>query len=340
MNRRTFWPLVAIAVVALVSPARAEQQVLRIGTLMPEGSAWAREMVAFMRNVESSSDGRVRLKVYFGGSTGDEVEELDRVKRGQLDGMIGAMGCERVAPSMRIVRLPGLFQNRDEAAAIMNALIPQFEAEAGKSGFVMPVTAGMGPDVFFTKQPVHSMAELKKLRLWRWNADAVGVPMAQAMGFNVVQTEVYDTAKALAEGRVDGVAAIPLAALVWQWAARARYVTDLRGSYLWGCLLVSAPRFNQLQPEDRSAFRAAAAQMSARIEAIGRQQDEELLSGKYRAQGPIPVPVSNAFRTEFFDSARDARERLGEQYVPRALLDRVLRMLADYRAEHVPAASR
>lgn len=119
----------------------------------------------------------------------------------------------------------------------------------------------------------------------------------------------------------------------------ARYVTDLRGSYLWGCLLMSTARFNRMSSEDRTAFRAAAAQMSARVEAIGRLQDEELLAGKYRTRGPIPTPVSSAFRTELFAAARDARERLGEHFVSRALLDRVLRMLADYRAEHVAAGA-
>jgi TRAP-type transport system periplasmic protein len=320
----------------VVASAHAEPQplVFRIGTLMPDGSSWAREMLALMRNLETATNGRVRLKVYWGGAAGDESEELERVRRGQLDGMIGAMGCEQVAPSMRLVRLPGLFQNRDEAATIMNALLPEFEAEAAAAGFVIPVTAGMGPDVYFTARPIHSMSELRKLKLWRWGIDVVGTETSRAMGMNIVTTTVTEAAHALATRQVEGVIAIPLAALAWQWSARARYVTDLRGSYLWGCFVMSALRFNRMLPEDRTAFRAAAAQMSSRIEAIGRVQDEELLSGKYKAQGPIPVRVSSAFRTEYFASALDAREKLGKRFVSSELLNRVLRMLADYRAEH------
>jgi hypothetical protein len=46
------------------------------------------------------------------------------------------------------------------------------------------------------------------------------------------------------------------------------------------------------------------------------------------------VPVTPAFRAEFFEAARVAREKLGDQLVPRALLQKVMSMLADYRAEH------
>ena len=332
-------PILALAL--LVSTVHAEpQQVLRIGTLCPEGTSWARELHAFIRNVESATNGRVALKIYFGASAGDEPEQLERISRGQLDGIIGGVGCERIVPSLRLVRLPGLFQDRDEAATIMNALHPQFEKEANAAGFVMTGTTGLGPDVYFTTRPVHSMSELRKMKLWRWNIDEVGIATSRVMGLNIVATEIDKTTQAIVSGEVDGVTAIPLAALAWQWSARARYVTDLRGSYLWGCMLVKTSSFDRMLPDDRVAFRAAAAQLSARMEVVGRMQDEELLSGKYRVQGAIPVPVSNAFRTEYFAAARDARERLGERYVSRELLDRALRMLADYRAEHAGSAAR
>ncbi len=44
--------------------------------------------------------------------------------------------------------------------------------------------------------------------------------------------------------------------------------------------------------------------------------------------------MSDQFRAEFFDAARSMRERMGDKLVPLALLQRVLGMLADYRAEH------
>jgi hypothetical protein len=46
------------------------------------------------------------------------------------------------------------------------------------------------------------------------------------------------------------------------------------------------------------------------------------------------VPLSPALRAQYFESARAARERLGDKLLTRALLDEVMRLLADYRAEN------
>jgi hypothetical protein len=46
------------------------------------------------------------------------------------------------------------------------------------------------------------------------------------------------------------------------------------------------------------------------------------------------VHPSEGFRSEFFEAARAARERVVPRLMGRALVARVLKMLADYRAEH------
>ena len=56
--------------------------------------------------------------------------------------------------------------------------------------------------------------------------------------------------------------------------------------------------------------------------------------GVFEKQGLKHVPVSDTFRAEYFAAARAARERLGDKLVPRALMEHVLALLADYRAEH------
>jgi hypothetical protein len=65
-----------------------------------------------------------------------------------------------------------------------------------------------------------------------------------------------------------------------------------------------------------------------------RASDDQLLSSLFARQGLKTVPLSEAFRSEFFEAARAARTRLGDKLVPAPLLNRVLQVLADYRAEH------
>ena len=73
--------------------------------------------------------------------------------------------------------------------------------------------------------------------------------------------------------------------------------------------------------------------MSDRMESVGRAEEADFLSDRSKFQA-TKVPPSPAFRSEYFAAARAVRERLGARFVPRPLLDRVLKMLADYRAEN------
>jgi TRAP-type C4-dicarboxylate transport system substrate-binding protein len=321
--------------ITLLSSARAEPQLLRMGTVAPEGSPWARELLNFSRQVESATSGEVRFKWYFNAVTGDELEQLERMKKGQIDGSgSGQMACERVAPTLRVSRLPGVFQDRDEAATVLQGLMPLIDKEAHESGFTILGISGLGPSIFFTRTPIHNLADLRKLRLWRWSADEVGTAATREMGFDVVSLPLYEAARAYDEKRTDGFLGIPAAALAFQWSAQVRYFVDLRNDYLFGCLMISERAFLKLPADHQRAIREAAARLNVRYNDLGRRVDDALVGGLFQKQGLKGIPVSDSLRAEFFDAARVARGKMAERFVARELLNRVQSMLADYRAEH------
>ena len=178
------------------------------------------------------------------------------------------------------------------------------------------------------------MADFRKTRWWRWDLDDRAITMLREMGLQIVPTRLADAAKAYDAGRVDGLMAIPMAALAFQWSTQASYVSDLRVGIINACLLVGNRSFDRLPLAHQDALRAAAAKLVLRMQEEGRAQDEKLLSTLFLRQGLKTVPLDDGFRAEFFEAARAARTRLGEKLVPTALLNRVLQILADYRAEH------
>src|SRR5437879_10097713 len=99
--------------VALAEPAAPPIRI-RMAAYAPEGTSWAREFHTIDREVQEATRGRVQMHWVLGGIAGDELTALDRVRKGQLDGEAGALFCEKLAPSMRVGRIVGLFQNREE----------------------------------------------------------------------------------------------------------------------------------------------------------------------------------------------------------------------------------
>jgi TRAP-type C4-dicarboxylate transport system substrate-binding protein len=320
---------------AFASPVHAEPIIIRMASVAPEGSAWAKLLYNWKLELEGVTKGAVQVKWYFGAITGDELETFEGIKRGHLDGIAsGGMICERLAPSMRIQGLSGMFQSRDEASYVMERLRDTIADETRKNGFEMLITTGLGPEVIFSRTPLRSMDDLRKMKLWRWSADEVGIAVGHAMKMNIVPTDLDQAAKAYDTGKIDGFIGIPTAALAFQWSAQARYITDLRVGYLTGCVAVKHSAVDRLPPEHQQVFKALFAKYDALFQDTGRRQDDALLGGLFVKQGLKPAPPSEGMRSEFFEAARTAREQTAAQLIPRPLLDRALKMLADYRAEH------
>jgi TRAP-type C4-dicarboxylate transport system substrate-binding protein len=309
---------------------------LKAGFVGPEGTTWAREIQAAARELESASGGQVRMKIYFGGIAGDELEMGERLRRGQLDLVFsGGPLCEQAAPTMRLLRLPGMFEDADESDFVIEHLLPILEAEARSRGFVLASPSALGPDIFFTRKPIHTMADLQATRLWRWSEEPPVIAFARALGMTIVAKPRHEAARAYDSGATDGFWAIPLAALAFRWSTQARYfLPDLRVSFLNGCSLFSAAAWGRLSYEQQEIARSAMVKLARNAQSNEREQDRLLLSGLFQKQGLIAVPVSDKLRADFFQRAREMRDHLDEKAINRAMLERVQQLLFDYRNEH------
>jgi TRAP-type transport system periplasmic protein len=308
---------------------------LRIATPAPDGTLWASTFHKFKEEVNRDTGGKVEIRMYFGGIAGTETEVYELLKAGKLDGMVsGGPMCNRVIPSMRIFDMMGLFQHQEEATYILRELRPILDQEAHRAGFALLGTGSVGPVIMFSREPITNMAELRKAKLWIWDLKTEQRKHAAEMSLAVVPLSLTDAQKAFDTKRIDGFLTTPMAALAFQWYVGTRYITNLRAGYIMGCFLVRESALDRLPTEHQKVVRKAAARAGIKVDEDNLRVDDKLLGGTFQKRGLKLVAVSAKFRTEFFDSLRLTRERLGEQLVARETLDRVVRMLAVYRAQH------
>jgi TRAP-type C4-dicarboxylate transport system substrate-binding protein len=313
--------------------ARADAPVVRVATIIPDGTGWARELRALARDVETSTSGALRVKWIFGGVAGDEMAMAERIARDQLDGTVsGGRLCEKLAPSMAVVRIPGLFQSRSEITHVMSRLKPKLDREFLEAGFANLAEAAAGASIPFGRHPVHDLAELKKERIWIWDIDEPLAKLLPAMGLSVVPTPIYEAGRAYDANKLDVFLTPAQAALAFQWSAQARWYSDFQFGWIVGCFLIANRSFDRLPLAAREALRASSAKTQKRMEDVGSTMDEQLLGGLFAKQGLQPVQVSQAARAELFEAARTARDKA--HVVPDALLQQVMAWLADFRAQH------
>jgi TRAP-type transport system periplasmic protein len=320
-----------LIVLLLGSAAEADPVTLRMAAVAPEGTAWARELKGFAREVETATNGEVKVKWYLGGIAGDEAQMLERMRHAQLDGAAGAIFCQRLAPSLRVVRLVGLFQSRDEVAYVLGRLKPALDEEFRKAGFANLGEGIFGIDMLFSRKPVKTMNELRAGKFWVWNLDPIWMATLPAMGGHMASSSLDELSQLYRAGGVDGFFAVPSAALAYQWSTQATHFVDLNAAVLPACAVISNSAFDPLPVDAKQKIAAAAAKFMNHFNAINAQLDEQLADGLFEKQGLLKTPLSPELRAAFYAAARAAREQLGEQLVPRTLLADVEKMLADYR---------
>jgi TRAP-type C4-dicarboxylate transport system substrate-binding protein len=234
---------------------------------------------------------------------------------------------------MRAAGLAGEFRDRDEAHYIMGRLKPIIDGEFAKAGYHHLATAGIGFSVLFSRTPIRSMADLRKMHPWLWSLDEVLRAQLPAMGINVVPLPVEDSGRAYDEGKVDSFVGLPAAALAFQWSTQARYVMDLRVGYLTGCLLITRKAWDSLSHDDHQAIESAAAKLQMRVQDTTRQMDEALLSGLFARQGLLVLPVSPALQSDFSAAAHEAQKQ-AEKLAPTETIEHIAAWIAEYRGTH------
>jgi TRAP-type C4-dicarboxylate transport system substrate-binding protein len=324
----------------VAASARAEPVTLRMAAIAPEGTEWARAMKAFAADVETASKGELRIKWYLSGMAGDELQALERVRHGQLDGEAGAIFCQQLAPSVRIARIAGLYRSREEAIYVLARLKPMLDEEFRKSGFTNLGQAVFGGDLLFSRQPIHSMSELKGTRMWAWNLDPVWQMMATEMGMRTTVTSIEEHSPAWHRNQYDAFFTEPSAALAYQWSTDAKYIHDLAATILPGCMVVANTAIDPLPTESKRVLIAASTTFLHRFNAVCARLGDLLAGGLFEKQGLTKIAVSQQFREDFMTSAKRARDKLGASLISPALLGSVEKMLEEYRAQHRREAAR
>jgi len=331
---RAFVLAVLIGVTGSAAVLASAEQSLRLATVAPDGTGWARELRAFANDVEKRTRGELRIKLYFGGVTGDDLGSLSWVQHGQLEGIASAgMLCEQLAPSMRVLRLLGVFRSSDEQRAVREKLEGTFDDEFRRSGYVNLGYSSLGGAILFSRVPLRSMADVKKARIWVWDIDLLAREYAANVGINAVRLPIGQVKTTIDKGEIDALFSMPSAALAYQWYAKMRYYLDVPLAFVTGCLVVDARVFERYSPEVQKQLREASRALSLRVDEVVRHDDAALLE-RLKKLGFEQLQPSDTMRKEFFDAYMKAREQLGDQLVPAALVRRTLALLQAYRAQH------
>jgi len=327
---RTGW--FAVLGVCLVSSLPAGAAEVKVATLAPKGSAWAKILEEGAKATSEKTAGRVQLKYFFSGSQGDERDVVRKMKLGQLDGAaLTAVGIGLINPNVRVLELPFLFKNDKELDYVRDKMAGEFEKELDTAGYELLAWGDVGWVHLFSNQQFTSKGELDKAKMWAWTDDPIVREFFKRLAINGVPLGVPDVLPSLQTGVIDACYGSPYAAVVLQWYTKVKYATEVPISYSIGALLVRKEVFKQLSPEDQKIVIAVSKETGQKLMTKIRTDNEKAKTTMQKS-GITYVPVPAALLSEFEKEGQAVWDVLaGGKLYSTELLAKVKKHVADAR---------
>jgi len=328
--------VVALAVALMLPaprPAEAQRRVIiRLATLVPDGSSWHLILKETAQKWKELSGGRVQVRLYPGGVAGDDPDVVRKMRLGTLSaGVLSAVGVGEIDKSLYALGIPLMYDSYEEVYWVHEQMRTRLEVNLEEKGFVVLNWMDGGWVRFFTTTPVAVPDDLRKLKLFTWAGDAEAVEVWRAGGFRPVPLPSTEIATALQTGLIEALSVPPQVAVISQFFNQAQNMTDLRWQLLLGATVITKKAWDQVPADARPAIRQATEDAGMRLRKEIRDAEARDIEAMTK-RGLTVVPVSEAQRAEWQKVTETLYPEIRGKVVPAAAFDEAMRLRDQYRS--------
>jgi TRAP-type C4-dicarboxylate transport system substrate-binding protein len=326
----------ALLLLSFTTTANARTYELKFATLMPTGTSWTKLLDDWVKEVEEKSEGRLKFKMYPGGVMGDEPDVIRKIRKGQLHGgMFTGYGIGRIYSPARVLEVPFLFKNTDESDYVREQMMPELEAGFKKSGFELLGWPEVGFIHFFSTQPMTSMDDIRKLRIWLWQGDPLGEAFFKAATIDPVPLSIMDVYTQLSarHGSIDTVYTSSFGAIALQWYTKLNYGSSIPFTNAIGGIVVSNRFFNKLPDDLQQLLKTTGKRLGDEIRLRAREENEKSMAILEKNGIEFMFDWKDVDMKEMLEIRNLAAKHLeNTDYIPAATFARAQKLVTDFRA--------
>lgn len=326
--------LVLAAGLAAAPAGLAQNQgtVIKLATLVPDGSVWDLGLKQMGAEWTQATQGRVGLRIYPGGVAGDENDVVRKMRIGQIQAAsLTVGGLSEIDPAFKAFAIPMFFASYPELRAVLDKMTPLLKQRLEAKGFVM-LNWGHGGWVYvFAKQPVSSVADLQKTKLWVGTGDDRMTALWKTKGYQPVSVSATDILTGIQSGMLDAIYITPVAAVALQWFRQTPHMCAQGLAPLVGATVISKAAWNKIPAADQAKILEACRRLEAKLEREVPRQDT--LSVRVMTSRGLKVsPVSPAQAAEWRVEAEEFAREMRGAVVPEDVMDLARRERDAFRA--------
>ena len=309
-------------------------KVFKIATLAPSGSFEMNQMAAAAKEITAVTEGRVRFKFFPGGVMGNDQGVLRKIRINQLQGGAISLGSlSRYYPDSQVYCLPFVFSSFEEVDYVRERMDSILMEGYEKAGFVVFGLAEGGFARIMSSNPVATVADLQKQKVWIPENDAAALEAVRAFDVSPITLSLADVRTGLQTGLLNTVAIPPAYAILLHWHTQIRYITQIPLIYTNGLLAIAKRPFYKLCPGDRAVVRSGMSQAFKRIDKHNRRQNVEAMEVLKEMGIKFVVPDADAFQTWRKRSRRVPKQLAAKGVFSKEILDTINTHLSAVRAK-------
>ncbi len=323
----------ALAVMLAASSASAQATVkIKLGTLAPQGSTWHQQMISMAEDFSKASGGKVELKIYAGGTQGNEGEMIRKMSIGQLQAAsITAIGLHEITPEPQAEDAPFMIDSYEEYDYVHEKVRGKLEDAISLRGFQVLQWGEVGFVYLFSTQPYRTPADFGKGKVFTWNGDPGAEAAWKAAGFHPIVLSSTDLVPALTSGMINIIGQPPLYAYTTNLYSRAKYMLDLHWGFLTGATVVRKDTWDKIPQDVREKLLQIADEYGKKTrEDVRKQNGDAIVQMKKRGLNVVEPSAIEAWHK----AADEANAVVRGKVVPAEIYDEVKKYRDEYRAQH------
>jgi len=304
-----------VATTLLVARGAAAQNV-KLAHILPQGSVWDKHIQQMAEEWKAATGGRVTVTVYAGGTQGDESTVLRKMRLDALQAAsFTAVGLGSIDAAFNVFDIPFFFENYDELNYVTEKLTPIIRQRMDQKGFVLLNWGSGGWTQVFTKAPVTTVADLKKVKLWTSSGNDKMVQWFKANGFEPRAMAMTDILTGLTTGMIEGLPTPPLAAMMFQWYKHTPYMLDIGLAPIIGATVITKKAWTAIPEADRPKLMEAAAGVEKRLQADVPKQDADSVAIMVKQGLTVTKATGAEWRAQIDALAKTMRGDMVEQQI-------------------------
>jgi TRAP-type C4-dicarboxylate transport system substrate-binding protein len=334
---RTLYVALLISVGLAFGPAEvgAQTHTLKLATVAPKGTPWAKLLINFKRAVEKKSKGRLVVKLYLGGTMGDENATVRQAARGRIQGVgVSTGSMATLVPELNAVEIPFMFRSAQEADYVLDKkLTGPMEKLFRDRGLVLGFWSENGFRHFgSTDRPINNPSDLRNRKM-RSQESFVHIEMWKALSSSAQAIPTTEVITALKTGTVDGFDQALLYAIAAGWHNSIKHLTLSGHIYQPAVIAYNKDWFDGLPKDLQTMILAEGRKLVRAGRASIRKLNPELVQ-IIAGVGVKIHKLSPAARKKFEKETAVVRERFRATQGRKAakILDLVEAGVAEYRA--------